>query len=122
MPIQSSFPRVADQVLTLNKNVVDILTKINQLATTNDSTVNVQLLDNNGTLRNFSLPTINSLKSEIERLNNNINSLYSINTTGSLVQTSPNTFKKVFALDLNQEPSALNSLGPVNSFKATNNW
>lgn len=122
MPIQSSFPRVADQVLTLNKNVVDILTKINQLTTTNDSTVNVQLLDNNGTLRNFSLPTVNSLKSEIERLNNNINSLYSINTTGSLVQTSPNTFKKVFALDLNQEPAGLNSLGPVNSFRATNNW
>ena len=45
MPIQSSFPKVADQVITYNKNIVDILSKINTLTTTTDSTVNIQILD-----------------------------------------------------------------------------
>jgi hypothetical protein len=122
MAIQSSFPRVADQVITFNKNIVDILTKINTVATTTEPSVNVQIFDDNGVLRNFAIPSVNSLKAEIDRLNNNINSLYSIDTTGSLIQTSPNTFKKLITVDLNREPAPIRGLGTVNSFKATNNW
>ena len=122
MAIQSSFPKVADQVITFNKNIVDILTKINTVATTTEPSVNVQIFDDNGVLRNFAIPSVNSLKAEIDRLNNNINSLYSIDTTGSLIQTSPNTFKKLITVDLNREPAPIRGLGTVNSFKATNNW
>lgn len=122
MPIQSSFPKVADQVISYNKNVIDILTKINTITTSTDSSVSLQLYDENGVLRTFSLPTINALKADITRLNNNINSLYNIDTTGSLVQTSPGTFKKVIAVDLNKEPRSVDILGSVSTFKATNNW
>lgn len=120
--IQSSFPKVADQIITYNKNIVDILTKINNLATTTDPSINVQIYDETGVLRSFSLPTINTLKSEIDRLNNNINSLYSIDTTGSLIQTSATTFKRVITVDLNREPNPIGNLGAINSFVATNNW
>lgn len=122
MPIQSSFPKVADQVISYNKNVIDILTKINTITTSTDSSVSLQIYDEKGVLRSFSLPTINALKADIDRLNNNINSLYNIDTTGSLVQTSPNTFKRVIAVDLNKEPNSIAGLGTINSFKATNNW
>jgi hypothetical protein len=122
MPIQSSFPKVAEQVITLNRNVVDILAKINQITTSNDSSVSVQIADDAGVLRTFTLPTIGALKSDIETLKNNINTLYNINTTGSMVETSPGTFKKVVAVDLNREPNAINNLGPVNNFVASNNW
>jgi len=122
MPIQSSFPKVADQILTLNKNVIDILTKINSVTTSTENSISVQLYDDKGILRNFSLPTINSLKSEIERLNNNINTLYNIDTTGAMVQTSPGTFKKIVTVDLNREPAAINTLGAATTFVATNNW
>ena len=120
--IQSSFPKVADQVISYNKNVIDILTKINTITTSTDSSVSIQIYDDKGTLRSFSLPTINALKADIDRLNNNINSLYNIDTTGSLVQTSPNTFKRVVAVDLNKEPNSIAGLGAINTFKATNNW
>jgi hypothetical protein len=122
MAIQSSFPKVADQVITFNKNIVDILTKINSTTTTTEPSVNVQIYDDNGVLRNFSLPSVSALKAEIDRLNSNINSLYSIDSTGSLIQTSPNTFKKIITVDLNREPAPISSLGSINSFKATNNW
>ena len=45
MPIQSSFPKVADQILNFNKNIVDILTKINTIATTTDPTISLQILN-----------------------------------------------------------------------------
>jgi hypothetical protein len=123
MPIQSSFPRVADQVISYNKNIVDVLSKINAATTTTDSTVNVQIFDENGVLRNFSIPSFTSLKSEIDRLNNNINSLYSIDANGALIQTSnQNRFKKIITVDLNREPISVSSLGDVSAFKSSTNW
>ena len=122
MAIQSSFPKVVEQILGINTNVLDILTKINTITTSTDPSVNIQYYDDKGVLRSFALPTINALKADISRLNNNINSLYSIDTTGSLIQTSPNSFKKVITVDLNREPNAVSSLGSVTTFKATNNW
>ena len=74
--MNTSFPKVADQILNFNKNVMDILTKINTVTSTNEAFVNLQLSDENGVLRNFTLPSITSIKSDIERLNNNINAIY----------------------------------------------
>jgi hypothetical protein len=56
-------------------------------------------------------------------LNNNINSLYSIDAAGAMIQTSnQNQYKKIITVDLNREPGDIGSLGPVSSFKALNNW
>lgn len=123
MPIQSSFPKVADQIISYNKNIVDILSKINNATTTGDSTINIQIYDENGVLRNFSVPSFTSLKAEIDRLNNNINSLYGIDADGALIQTSnQNKFKKIITVDLNREPTDINTLGSISNFKSTTNW
>lgn len=121
--IQSSFPKVADQVISFNKNLVDILSKLNNLTTTTESSVNIEIFDEEGVLRTYSLPSFTSLKSEIDRLNNNINSLYSIDADGSLIQSSnSNKFKKIITVDLNREPNQVSSLGSVTSFKSKVNW
>lgn len=123
MPIQSSFPKVADQIISFNKNLVDILSKLNTLTTTTESTVDIQIFDEEGVLRSYSMPSFSSLKSEIDRLNNNINSLYSIDASGSLIQTSnSNQFKKIITVDLNKEPNPISSLGTINRFKSKVNW
>ena len=123
MPIQSSFPTIADQVISYDKNIVEILTKINSLSTTRDSSVNIQIYDENGVLRSYTLPSFTSLKGEIDRLNNNINSLYSIDAAGAMIQTSnQNQYKKIITVDLNREPGDIGSLGSVSSFRALNNW
>jgi hypothetical protein len=121
--IQSSFPKVADQIVVFNKNIVDILSKINSLTTTTESSVDVQIFDEEGVLRNFTLPSFTSLKAEIDRLNNNINSLYSIDAGESLIQTSnSNKFKKIITVDLNREPQPIGSIGIVSDFKSKANW
>lgn len=121
--IQSSFPKLADQILIFNKNIVDILSKLNSLATTTDPTVSIDIADETGALRSFTIPTNNGLKSDIERLNANINSLYSLDAAGAMISTSnANKFKKIITVDLNREPSSLGILNVVNSFKATTNW
>ena len=121
--LKSSFPKVADQILNFNKNVIETLSKISSLTTTSDSTVSLQIFDENGILRNFTLPSFSSLKADIDRLNNNINSLYGIDSVGSTIQTSSqNKFKKIITVDLNRDPVPVSSLGLVSNFKSSPNW
>jgi hypothetical protein len=123
MPIQSSFPTVADQVISSNKNIIEILGQINSLTTTSDQSVNIKIYDENGILRTFAVPSFTSLKADIDRLNNNINSLYSIDANGSMIATSnQNKYKKIITVDLNREPNAVGTLGSLTKFKAVNNW
>ena len=123
MPIQSSFPTVADQVISFNKNIIEILGQINTLTTTQDKSVNIRIYDENGVLRTFAVPSFNSLKGEIDRLNKNINSLYSIDAAGAMISTSSqNKYKKIITVDLNREPNDVGTIGSINKFKAINNW
>ena len=121
--IQSSFPTVADQVISSNKNIIEILGQINSLATTTEQSVNIRIYDENGVLRTYAVPSFASLKGEIDRLNNNINSLYSIDAGGAMIATSnQNKYKKIITVDLNREPNAVGTLGTLTKFKALNNW
>jgi hypothetical protein len=125
MPARSSFPAVAEQIITFNKNLVEILSKINTLSTTTEPTVNLSIIDEDGVLKQYTLPSFTFLKNEIDRLNNNINSIYNIdNSSGALIQTSAgiNKFKKVVTVDLNKEPASLNELQIVDTFKSSKNW
>lgn len=123
MPIKSSFPTVAEQIILSNKNIIEILSQISSLTTTTDQSLNIKIYDENSILRTFSVPSFNSLKGDIERLNNNINSLYSIDSAGAMIQTSnQNKYKKIITVDLNREPNSIGTLGNITKFKAVNNW
>lgn len=123
MPIQSSYATVAEQIISFNKNVLEILSKINSLSTTNETSVSVQILNEEGVINTYNLPSFTYLKSQIDRLDKNINSLYSIDSTGSIIQTSnQNKFKKIITVDLNREPNSINGLSNISSFKSSKNW
>jgi hypothetical protein len=123
MPIQSSFATVAEQITSFNSNIVEILSKINSLTTTTEQSIEVRIFDAGGVLTTYSLPSFTFLKSEIQRLNNSINSLYSIDSAGALIQTtSQNQFKKIITVDLNREPNPVSNLEVVTQFKTEKNW
>jgi len=123
MAIQSSFHTVAEQVITFNNNLVDTLSKINQLITSNESSLTINILNQSGVVSQFSLPSFGFLKSEIDRLNNNINSMYNISNSGALISTSSsNKFQKVVVMNLNKEPNDVNTLNTITTFQSSKNW
>lgn len=123
MSARSSFPAVAEQIITYNKNLTEVLSKINSLTTTTEPVINVQIVDASGVITQYSLPSFSYLKGEIDRLNNNINSLYNLNTSGALVsESSGNKFKKVITIDLNKEPTPISNLQTLTTFKSSKNW
>ena len=81
---------VAEQILTFNDNVVQLLTGINDLITSNSSLISFNVSDNNNNNNEFSLPSFGFMQSEINRLSNNINSFYNVSDSGALIQSSSN--------------------------------
>ena len=106
--INSSFATVADQILNFNSNVVAILTSINNMTTTTQPSVNIQISSTEGVLTSYSVPSFTYLINEINRLSNSIESIYNLNSTGSLIQTSnSNQFQKIVTVNLNLDPNPI---------------
>ena len=123
MALNSSYHTIAEQVINFNNNVVDLLSKITQLISSNESTVTFDITDQSGIAQQFVLPSFGYLKQEIDRLNSNLNSIYSINDAGALIQPTNGTkFRKIVTVDLNREPNDLNNLNLLTNFYTRKNW
>jgi hypothetical protein len=123
MPVQSSFPSVAEQILTFNSNVVSLLSNINSLVSSTASSVTFNIIDQSGVSRQYSLPSFGYLQSEINRLNNNINSIYNIDGGGAQIQpTNANKFQKIVTIDLNLQPSDVSNIPVISNFTVKDNF
>jgi len=123
MAINSSYHKLAEEVIRLNDNVVNVLASINTLISGSENAVTLDIVDSTGNTRQLNLPSFGFLKSEIDRLNNNLNSIYSINDAGALIQPSNGTkFRKVVTVDLNREPGDIGNLNVLTNFVSQKNW
>lgn len=120
--VRNSFTTVAEQIINYNRNAVELLSKLNDVVTTSENSVTVKITDENGVIKQFNLPSIGFLKAEIDRLNNNINTLYSIDSAGAIIQPANNKFKKIITADLNREPGTVGTLNTVTTFTSNKNW
>jgi len=123
MAINSSYHKIAEQVINYNNTVVELLSNITTLVSGQENTITLMITDQSGIAQEFTLPSFGYLKKEIDRLNNNINSIYSINDSGALIQPTDGTkFRKIVTVDLNREPNDLNNLTPITQFSSSKNW
>lgn len=123
MAINSSYHTLAEQIINFNDNVVDVLSKITNLISSNESSITFTIKDSNGVDQDVSMPSFGFLKNEIQRLNTNVNSIYSLNEAGALIQPTDGTkFRRIVTVSLNREPNDLNNLSIVNTFYPSKNW
>lgn len=121
--VQSTFPKVAEQIINYNKNIVDILTNLSKISETQDTSISFTVADENGVSKSYVMPSLLGIQKELQRLDTNIRSLYSIDASGSLIRTEgSNNFKKIITVDLNREPQDLGILSSIAKFKQSPNW
>ena len=123
MPINNSFATVADQVLLLTTNLINALTSISELTATSSSSVSISISDQSGIASTFTLPSVGYLQSQINVMNNNLNSILNITNTGSVtVNTSgQNNYQKIITVDLNLEPNDVSNIPIPNTFSSEPN-
>lgn len=118
---KNSFATVAEQVVNYNNNILNLISQLNSIFVSNDSSIEVDITDNNRVLTTYDIPSWGYLTNEIKRLNNNINSLFSINETGAIIQTADNIYKKIILVDLNTEPNRVGELNSITQFESKRN-
>lgn len=114
----NSFLSLAEKITILNKNCVEILTKINDVVASSQSTVNISY-DDFGITQSFSLPTVGSLKTQIDILNQDMKRISSID--GFTFIRDGQSVKKIITSDLNREPVPIQDINQVSVFNPINN-
>ncbi len=117
---KNTFVSLAEQLALLNKNSIEVMTKLNDVVTNRNSVINVNLVNSDGTTSSYQFPTVGQLKNELEIANRNIKKLSGLADSTAYVSDGT-TMRKVYVDDLNREPESIDSLGNVRRFVAINN-
>ena len=117
---KNTFVSLAEQLAILEKNAIEILSKLNSVVTDRNSTVDVNLLNEDGTTTTYYLPTVGQLKNEIDVANRNIKKLAGLSNNSAYV-TDGVTTRRIYVDDFNREPEPINELNKITTFKSVNN-
>ena len=117
---KNSFVSLAEEIAAMNRNSVEIVTKLNNIVTSQDSAVSITLVDGEGNKTDYYMPTVGYLKKEIDRINSNIKRLAGIESTTNIIDGK--SVRKIFTVDINKEPYPVNELNKITTFKPINNY
>ena len=70
-----SLSSLLNNLLRLNQNSMEIMNKLSDITTSSADQVEIDVIDENNTIRKVFVPSYGQLKSEITRLDNNIQQL-----------------------------------------------
>jgi hypothetical protein len=119
---KNSFSSLIAQFLRLQKNSLEIINKLNDLTTSPKDTVEIEFLKDDNTSENIQVPSFGFLKSEINRLDQNIKSLSGLEDNRANVRNADGTVAKIYQAKVLKDPSSPSSLQVPSTFQARNNW
>jgi hypothetical protein len=118
---QNSISSLVAQFLRLQKNALEIINGLNEVATSTNDTVSIEILDENGNPSNANIPSYGYLRGEISRIDSNVRSLAGIDK-GSTVRNADGTYSQVFKADPLKNPPAITNLQVPSTFASKDNW
>ena len=119
---QNTISSLVAQFLRLQKNSLEIINGLNEVAVSTNDTVSIEVLDEQGLPKNANIPSYGYLSGEIQRLNNNIKSLAGIGDASSTVRNADGTYSQVFKYQTLKEPPRLTNLSVPSTFGVKDNW
>lgn len=121
MSSKNSFVSLASNIETLSNNALQVLASLNQIVSSTETEVQITVYDANGQPQIASMPTIGALKADIDRLNQNLKTLSTVDQRGAIIQPARNEYKKVYVADINREPNPISELTSVINFVSDKN-
>ena len=123
--ISNSLSYFLEQALLLERNSLETVSKVSDAVTSQKDTVTITLTDPSDPSKTttYSIPSFGYLKSEIERLDNTLKTLSNIESgTGSRVQLSDGTYRKIVASKLACEAPTITTTNNITNFNFKSNW
>lgn len=122
MSANNSISKLLEQFIELYNNALATFEKTNEAITTDAKVVNIDLYDpSTGSTSTKAIPSFGFLKSEIERLSNNVASLTGANDSASSVRLSDGSFRRVYTHKLKGPAPTINSISAPTGFETMEN-
>lgn len=122
MYTQNSISSLVAQFLRLQKNALEIINGLNQVATSTNDNVEIQLLDEFGFPTTSSIPAYGYLRSQIQRLDSNIEALAGLGQNFSTIKNPDGTFSQIYKVEPLRDPLPLVGLPVPSTFATKDNW
>lgn len=119
---QNSISSLVAQFLRVQKNSLEVLNGLNQATVSNNDTVSIEVLDENGFPKNANIPSYGYLKGEIQRIDNNVKALAGLDNTFSSVRNADGTYSQIFRSNPLKDPPILTNLPVPGNFYVKDNW
>ena len=122
MDTKYSLTTLLNDLLKLQNNGYQIITKLSDVVSSNADTVEIDVADSNGVIQKVYVPSFGSLKQQIVQLENNIKSISGIGDGDTSVQLSDGSFRKILVSTLQKEAQDINTLQAPLNFNTKENW
>lgn len=119
---KNSLSTLLSQFIRLNRNALEIFERINEAVTSNKETVNVDIFDDANNLKRIQIPSFGFLKTEVARLNTNIENLTGIGTSDASVRLPDGSFRKVVTSKMKTPANTITNVQAPTRFEYKNNW
>jgi hypothetical protein len=119
---QNSISSLVAQFLRLQRNSLEIINGLNEVAVSTNNTVRIEFLDENNLPQNQNIPSYGFLRGEIQRIDNNIKGLAGIGESSATVRNPDGTYSQVYKSEPLKEPARLTNLAVPSTFDVKDNW
>lgn len=117
MSASNSISQLLEQFLELNTNALETFNRINEAITTNKETVVIDLFNSStNQMETIQIPAFGYLKREIERLNNNINSISGLEGSDANIRLKDGSYRTIHTARLKGPSKSITSLASPTTF------
>jgi len=118
----NSLTQFLKQLLRVQKNSMEIVGKLSEITNSTADSVIISQEDQSGVTKKYELPSIGSLRNDLDRIDANFNKLIGLDGESVTVRMADGSFKKIIQANLFNEPNEIGSLLVPSKFNKKNNW
>jgi len=122
METKYSLTTLLNNLLKLQNNGYQIITKLSDVVSSNSDTVEVDIMDGKGVIQKVYVPSYGSLKNQIVKLEQDIKNISGVGDTSSRLQLSDGTFRKILVSSLQREAEDIKTMRVPAVFNKKENW
>jgi hypothetical protein len=111
-----------EQWLREKNNFIEIIAKLSEVASSTRDSIEVQITNTENVVQTLQLPSMGFLKSQIDRLDANIQNLSGLDDSNSTVRLPDGSYKKIYESTVLRDPQPIGNLIVPQNFKIKNNW
>jgi len=121
--VKNSLSSIVSNLIKLQRNNTEILTKLSEVVNSDADVVTLSLEDlANDNIKTVTIPSFGALKKDIERLDENIKQISSVNNNDASVQLPDGTFRTIIKSSLKKSANDLLTVQTPTEFESKSNW